>query len=73
METRKQNVGLQCRIVQGYLKTVRDDATRLVCFLIMHRYNDSEIARQLDISMERLEQIKLQVAFDLLKAGIRIR
>ena len=73
MEERRQNTGFQCRIVQEFLKSIRDDATRLVCFLIMHRCNDSEIMRQLRIREERLRQIKNQIAFDLIKAGIRIR
>lgn len=73
METRRQNTGFQCKIVQDFLKSIPDDATRLVCFLIMHRYRDAEITRQLHIKERKLQQIKNQIAFDLLKAGIRIK
>jgi hypothetical protein len=44
---------------------------RLVCFLYINGYKDGEIRRTLHINKPRLKQIKDQLAFDLLKAGIR--
>ncbi|MDD3966826.1 MAG: hypothetical protein PHP63_07245 [Candidatus Marinimicrobia bacterium] len=44
---------------------------RLVCFLYISGYKDGEIRRTLHIDKPRLRQIKEQLAFDLLKAGIR--
>ena len=55
------------------MKNIRDDTTRLVCFLYVNGYKDGEIRRTLRIGKPRLKQIKDQLAFDLLKAGIRIK
>ena len=48
-----------------------DDTRRLVCFLYMNGYKDGAIRRILKIDKQRLRQIKTQLAFDLIKAGIR--
>jgi len=53
------------------VKTINDDTMRLVCFLYIGGYKDGEIRRTLHIDKPRLRQIKAQLAFDLLKAGIR--
>ena len=68
---RRQNSGRRCQIVQEFVKTINDDTMRLVCFLYISGYKDGEIRRTLHIDKPRLRQIKDQLAFDLLKAGIR--
>ena len=57
MEERRQNGGRRRQIVQEFVKNITDDTRRLVCFL--------------KIDKQRLQQIKTQLAFDLIKAGIR--
>ncbi|MPM27407.1 hypothetical protein SDC9_73918 [bioreactor metagenome] len=71
MQERRQNNGRRCQIVQQFVKEIRDDTMRLVCFLYINGYKDGEIRRTLHINKPRLKQIKDQLAFDLLKAGIR--
>lgn len=53
------------------MKNISDDTRRLVCFLYMNGYKDGAIRRILKIDRQCLEQIKTQLAFDLIKAGIR--
>lgn len=47
------------------------DDRRMVCFLYMNGCKDGAIRRILKIDRQRLQQIKTQPAFDLIKAGIR--
>ncbi len=49
---------------------ISDDTQRLVCFLYMNGYHDKEICMTQHIDRRRLEAVKLQLAFDLKKAGI---
>ena len=70
MEERRQNGGRRRQIVQEFVKNT-DDTRRLVCFLYMNGYKDGAIRRILKIDRQRLQQIKTQLAFDLIKAGIR--
>ena len=37
----------------------------------MHNYTDHEVCKQLKIKSDRLEAIKLKLAMDMKKAGIR--
>ena len=69
---RRQNGGLQRYIVQQFVKNISDDTERLVCFLYMRNASDREICKQLKISQERLEVIKLKLAIDMKNAGIRV-
>ena len=69
MEERRQNGGRRRQIVQEFVKNITDDTRRLVCFLYMNGYG--AIRRILKIDKQRLQQIKTQLAFDLIKAGIR--
>ncbi|MBO5680686.1 MAG: hypothetical protein J6T08_03120 [Lentisphaeria bacterium] len=55
------------------MKNISDDTERLVCFLYMRNSSDKEICKQLKISHERLEEIKLKLAIDMKNAGIRIK
>ena len=71
MEERRQNSGRRRQIVQEFVKDITDDTRRLVCFLYMNGYKDGAIRRILKIDRQRLRQIKTQLAFDLIKAGIR--
>ena len=71
MEERRQNGGRRRQIVQKFVKNITDDTRRLVCFLYMNGYKDGTIRRILKIDKQRLQQIKTQLAFDLIKAGIR--
>ncbi len=71
MEERRQNGGQRRQIVQEFVKNISDDTRRLVCFLYMNGYKDGAIRRILKIDRQRLRQIKTQLAFDLIKAGIR--
>ena len=71
MEERTQNGGRRRQIVQQFVKNITDDTRRLVCFLYMNGYKDGAIRRILKIDKQRLRQIKTQLAFDLIKAGIR--
>ena len=68
---RRQNNGRRYQIVREFVKNIRDDTTRMVCFLYVNGYKDGEIHRTLRIGKPRLKQIKDQLAFDLLKAGIQ--
>lgn len=70
---RRQNGGRQRYIVQQFVKNISDDTERLVCFLYMRNVSDREICKQLKISHERLEEIKLKLAIDMKNAGIRIK
>ena len=70
---RRQNGGRQRDIVQQFVKNISDDTERLVCFLYMRNASDREICKQLKISQERLEKIKLKLAIDMKNAGIRIK
>lgn len=70
---RRQNGGRQRDIVQQFVKNISDDTERLVCFLYMRNASDREICKQLKISQERLEEIKLKLAIDMKNAGIRIK
>lgn len=70
---RRQNGGRQRYIVQQFVKNIFDDTERLVCFLYMRNASDREICKQLKISQERLEVIKLKLAIDMKNAGIRIK
>ncbi len=71
MEERRQNGGHRCQIVQEFVKTISDDTERLVCYLYMHNYTDREVCKQLKIKPDRLNAIKLKLALDMKKAGIR--
>ena len=74
MEERRQNGGRRRQIVQEFEKNISDNTRRLVCFLYMNGYKDGAngaIRRILKIDRQRLQQIKTQLAFDLIKAGIR--
>lgn len=70
---RRQNGGRQRYIVQQFVKNISDDTERLVCFMYMRNASDKEICKQLKISQERLEVIKLKLAIDMKNAGIRIK
>jgi len=59
--------------VQQFVKNISDDTERLVCFLYMRNASDQEIRKQLNITQERLEAIKLKLAIDMKNAGIRIK
>ena len=70
---RRQNGGRQRYIVQQFVKNISDDTERLVCFMYMRNASDKEICKQLKISQERLEVIKLKLAIDMKNAGVRIK
>ena len=70
---RRQNGGRQRYIVQQFVKNISDDTERLVCFMYMRNASDQEIRKQLNITQERLEAIKLKLAIDMKHAGIRIK
>ena len=67
----RQNGGCRRRIVQQFVLTIEEDDERLVCHLLMANYTEVEICRQLGIRKSRLEIIKLRLAIELRKAGIR--
>mgnify|MGYP007039941609 CR=1 FL=1 len=71
MEERRQNGGRRCQIVQEFVKTISDDTERLVCYLYMHNYTDAEVRKELHLNRPRLEAIKLKLAMDMKKVGIR--
>ena len=70
---RRQNDGRQRYIVQQFVKNMADDTKRLVCFMYMRNASDQEIRKQLNITQELLEAIKLKLAIDMKNAGIRIK
>ena len=69
---KRQNGGRKRYIVQQFVKNISDDTERLVCFMYMRNADDKEILKQLNITQERLEAIKLKLAIDMKNAGIRI-
>ena len=69
---KRQNSGRKRYIVQQFVKNIADDTERLVCFMYMRNADDKEIRKQLNITQERLEAIKLKLAIDMKNAGIRI-
>ena len=69
---KRQNGGRKRYIVQQFVKNIADDTERLVCFMYMRNADDKEIRKQLNITQERLEAIKLKLAIDMKNAGIRI-
>lgn len=68
---RKQNSGYRQYIVEQFVLTIEDDEERLVCHLMMANYTEVEICRRLGIRKSRLSLIKLRLAIELRKAGIR--
>ena len=69
---KRQNSGRKRYIVQQFVKNISDDTERLVCFMYMRNADDKEIRKQLNITQERLDAIKLKLAIDMKNAGIRI-
>ena len=69
---KRQNSGRKRYIVQQFVKNIADDTERLVCFMYMRNADDKEIRKQLNITQERLDAIKLKLAIDMKNAGIRI-
>ena len=69
---KRQNGGRKRYIVQQFVKNISDDTERLVCFMYMRNADDKEIRKQLNITQERLDAIKLKLAIDMKNAGIRI-
>ena len=70
---KRQNGGRKRYIVQQFVKNISDDTERLVCFMYMRNADDKEIRKQLNITQERLDAIKLKLAIDMKNAGIRIK
>ena len=68
---RRQNNGRRCQIVQEFVKGITNDTERLVCFLFMNNYTGREVCKMLKLTPEGLEMLKLKLAFDMKKAGIR--
>ena len=68
---RRQNGGRRRQIIQQFVLNITDDTERLICFFYMNNYQDRFILRQLRLNKPRLEAIKLKLAIDLRKAGIR--
>jgi len=67
----RQSDSYRCQIVRQFLLTINDETTRLTCFLYMRGFQDSEILRALHLPQQQLRNIKDQLAFDLIKAGIQ--
>jgi|GEM_PF-2360152 len=57
-------------LVRQYLETIRDDTQRKVCFLIMRGCTSDDICRDLKISHERLELIKIATAVEMRNFGL---
>ncbi|MDD2295868.1 MAG: hypothetical protein PHC36_06730 [Eubacteriales bacterium] len=53
------------------MKGITDNTERLVCFLFMNNYADREVCKFLKINENTLVLLKLKLAFDMKKAGIR--
>lgn len=70
-ETRRQNNGQRCRIIQGFVRNIENDIERLVCFLFMRNFSNRQVCAQLGISRRRLKQIKSKLSDALVSAGIR--
>ena len=68
---KRQNGGRRREIVQRFVTTLTDNTERLVCFLYMNNYTDAEVRKELHLDRPRLEAIKLKLAMDMKKAGIR--
>ena len=68
---RRQNNGRRCQIVQEFVKGITDNTERLVCFLFMNNYADREVCKFLKINENTLVLLKMKLAFDMKKAGIR--
>jgi hypothetical protein len=69
---RRQNNGERCHIVQKFIEAITDDKTRIVCYMYMKNCTDKEICKQLKCKPADLKLLKLQLAFDLRKVGIRM-
>ncbi len=69
---RRQNNGERCRIIQQFVMEIRDDKVRLACWMYMRNCDDRDVRKQLNITPKQLEMLKLQLAIDLRKAGIRL-
>ncbi len=72
MNKKRQNSQVRNGIVDQYLKSIKDDKERMVCFLLMRRSTEEEICKAIKITPKELECIKLQIAIGLRQAGIRI-
>ena len=53
-----------------YLETISDDKQRLVCFYFMKGASDDDICREIKISHERLELIRMTLAIEMRNFGI---
>jgi len=51
---------------------IADDTEWQVCSLYQHGFDDGEVQRKLKLSWRRLAAIKLKLAIELIKAGIRL-
>lgn len=69
---RRQNNGERCKIVQQFVMEIRDDKMRLACWMYMRNCDDRCVRKQLNITPQQLEMMKLQLAIELRKAGIRL-
>jgi len=73
MNKKRQNSQVRNGIVDQYLKSIKDDKERMVCFLLMRNATEKEICKAAKISPAELEGIKLQIAIGLRQAGICLR
>ena len=67
----RQNREMRCHIVRQFVKNISDDIERMVCFMYMLNASDFDVCKQLKMNQYRLDAIKLKLAFELKKAGIR--
>ena len=57
-------------LVRQYLESIDNDTQRLVCFLIMRGCTEEDICRDLHITQERLELVKMTTAIEMRNFGL---
>ena len=73
MENKQQSGEIRRQIVRDFVKQITNDILRKTCFLYMRGYGDEAVRNTLKIDELCLHLIKTQLAFDLIKAGIRFQ
>ena len=59
-------------IVRQYVADLTDDTEKQVCFLYQLGHDDAQVCRRLNLVWSKLLAIKVKLALELLRAGLRL-
>ena len=60
----------RAELVRQYLETITSDDQRLVCFLLMRGLEAEDICKQMKISRERYDLIRMETAIEMRNFGL---